>query len=173
MRLSFAILAAVFALVMTSPTQAETFVATDRASRVESPSGWSVENDLNDSAEIQLTHKQFGLYFIVLTDTQSDFVNMTIEKFAQRRLDDFTKALKNVELGERKPLTLNGMTGFATEFNAISHDVRIRYRQVCLQGKEKYYQILVWGVKSAFESNHKAVDEILSGFQQQEVPVSE
>jgi hypothetical protein len=102
----------------------------------------------------------------VLTEDRSDFVDMPIEKYAKRRLADFTGKLSEVNVEKTAPLTVNGMSGFSTDFSAVTDDLRIRYHQISLVGREKFFQILVWGTKSQFEASRDAAFEVVRGFRE-------
>ncbi len=152
--------------VGTSPCLAETFEASDHASEIIAPAGWVQHADLNESAEIQISFPRKGIYLIVLTEDRSDFVDMTIEKYAKRRLADFTGKLIEVAIEKTAPLIVNGMSGSSTDFSAVVDDLRIRYQQISLVGRQKFFQILVWGTKSQFEASRDASSEIVRAFRE-------
>ena len=122
--------------------------ATDGRSRITLPTGWDVQENLNDKAELQVGDRKRQAFLIVLTEVKQDFApDVTYRDHARMTLATLQGRVEAVkQLGEVADLRINGKPAVQHEFTAIAgkNRLNIHYIHTTVDGARVFHQLLAW-----------------------------
>jgi len=149
--------------VTTEPT---VVVASDQQSQLTVPAGWVVDADLHDEAEIEVADLKHGAFLLVLTEAKSDYADdLDYRDHSRLTLESILEDSDDGEpIAGPTDLTINGRRAVQYEFVVTSDRLRIAYLHTTIDGTESFYQIVAWSVRSAFDANREALQEIIRSF---------
>jgi hypothetical protein len=140
--------------------------STDGKSKVVMPKGWSKQTDLHDDSELQAANRRRELYLIVLTESKVDFpAGTTFKDHAKLTLDSLKSNLTgaNVVNGPTE-ITINGRSALQSEIHGTIDGLNVVYIHTTVDGKENFYQLLSWTLKSKLSANKPEMDSIINSF---------
>lgn len=149
--------------VTTEPT---VVVASDQQSQLTVPAGWVIDADLHDDAEIEVADLKGGAFLLVLTEAKSDYADdLDYRDHSRLTLESILEDSDDGEpIAGPVDLTINGRRAVQYEFVVTSDRLRIAYLHTTIDGTESFYQIVAWSVRSAFDANREALQEIIRSF---------
>lgn len=128
------------------------------------PAEWTVREPNSSSAQIAIQGRG-SVYVNVWVESKADFIDTTLDAFAQRRLKEFAK---NLETDSNQPaISSNSETVNMGEKNAYQYQVegvfdgmRIVYLYTFVDGGDNYFRVLGWTLKSQFPAQHPVLQAI-------------
>lgn len=175
-------LTGVFAFLLTSCnsiTGVKEVKVADTAS-IEVPALLTESNDLNEDAAVQMANGLQELYVIVIEESKQEFNDLII-KSGDEFDDDFTADLRgyanvatssiesSIELISKedlKPITTNGLPTYIASFEGKINGLDVFYKLSCIEGKDRYYQVLTWTLSSKKEKHLDAMNAMINSFKE-------
>jgi len=130
------------------------------------PAGWSKQTDLHDDAELQAANRRKDVYLIVLTESKQDFATgTTFQDHAKLTLGSLQTNLSDAEV-VRGPaeITINGRTALQSEIQGTIDGLNVVYIHTTVDGKENFFQLLSWTIRSKLSTNRPAMETIINSF---------
>lgn len=176
------VLTGVFAFLLTSCnsiTGVKEVKVADVAS-IEVPALLIESKDLNDDAAVQMASGLQELYVIVIEESKQEF-NDLIKETDGVFDDDFTADLygyakvaassieSGIELKSKEdliPINTNGLSTYVASFEGKINGLNVFYKLSCVEGKERYYQILTWTLSSSKEKHLDAMNAMIESFKE-------
>lgn len=144
--------------------KAETFY--DGQFGITRPATWSVRDDLNDEADIQMGNTRREAYAVVLTEARIDFADeMSLEGFGELTRTGLMKSLRKPVLGEAESLSINGHRAIRHELTGNVESIKIRYWHVVIDTGDHYHQLMMWSLPSMFDNNKTDFNLVMSSIE--------
>lgn len=139
------------------------------------PSSLSKSEDLNENASLQYQNVFKELYTIVVDETKesvdpilaSDTTASTnLDKYTQLLKTNFEKTLTNFKCSEIEKSLINGLDAQTYSITGTIDNIDVYYDVAFVEGKENYYQILVWTKLNQKEEYSKTIKEMIASFKE-------
>jgi hypothetical protein len=135
-------------------------VSPDKKFQIEVPPAWKLEDDLNDSAEIQAAYRPSEMYVVVIRSDKRDLFDLNLVKFAEDAQESLLEDKKEVQVLPSVALTIDQQPALQFEIHAVHKHTRVVYVQTLIETSDYFYQILTWTLPSHWETNQKTLREI-------------
>jgi len=148
--------------LMSSP---ERITFLDNQFAVTKPASWSLRDDLNDEADLQMANLFKEAYMVVLSESKEDFDDITLEEHGDLTKSLMKDGLENYQ--ESKPEYIGG-NKYKTMRHIISGQTEgldIIYWHVTIETKEHFHQMLFWSLASTFEKNADTYTSVIQSFE--------
>jgi hypothetical protein len=129
------------------------------------PGSWKVDK-LNDQAAIQAANRMAELYVIVLSESKEDFTDMTLQKYSEATRSQQLKAMKSGAEEGPTARTLNGMPAIEYVLRGSVDSANVVMKHVAVEGTKRYHQVLVWTLKSKWDSEQAALDAVVASLKE-------
>jgi hypothetical protein len=143
-------------------------VATDGKARVTVPKSWKDMPGLNAKASVQVGDEGKAEYLMVLSEAQSDFDGMTLEKHHQLTRDAMLGKMKNSSATEPEPVTIGGKDALQDELSGTQNGTNIVFLHTTVDDGEYFHQILAWTIKSRWDQHNGELRKITESFRTEE-----
>lgn len=140
--------------------------ATDGQSQLTVPTGWKVQEDLNEQAEIQVGNLLQEQYMVVLTENKSDFDDVNLEQYADGTLGAVLEMVETDEYPTPRSLTINGKPAIQYELHGTIDNMKAAYWLTNVEGTDNYYQVVAWTLESKAEKNEPVFEEVVQSFRE-------
>lgn len=133
--------------------------------QVVKPSSWKLMDDLNDSADLEFGSDLAQGYGIIMTESKEDFVNMNLQKYSAITREPIREGITMPK--ETGPVAVNSedYKGIRYELAGVIDGLNVIYWHVSLETDNHFHQILLWSIKSRFESNKEDFQTIINSFE--------
>jgi len=157
--------AALSVLVANAALAAEPRTATflDDAFAVTIPESWTLRDDLNEVADLQMGDLRKEAYAIIISEDKQDFNNVSLQGHSDLTRALIAKAVTNYR--ESEPEYLAGkypMLRYRLE--GTVNDINIVYWHVTVETRTHYHQLLLWSLKSKFADNEADFNSVIRSF---------
>jgi hypothetical protein len=137
------------------------------------PSFLTKVNNLNDDASLQYQHAWKEFYVITIDESKEEMQNAlieydltdlyenNIEGYSKLILDDFKESLSNLYQFEIIDTTINKMPAKLTTLTGTVEGFEVFYSIGIYEGKDSYYQVLAWTLKSKQYSYNTKMKKII------------
>lgn len=141
-------------------------VSQNGLSQISIPENWSIQKDLNDKAELQVSNSLQELYVIVLSESKLDFTEMSLHKHSQLTREVLLENIKAPDAVTSAPrqVTINGNSAVQYEIQASFENMNVVYLHTTVETKNNYHQILAWTLKSRFADSEAELQKVISSF---------
>jgi len=110
------------------------------------PSNWSNRSDLNDDAIFQMANLRREEYMIVIEDSFSEIGDVPFEEYASLQNESLaSSSLRLISSGE---FDVHGSKALQYHMHGNVENNDIDYMIVYLEGKERYYFVMMWTLSS-------------------------
>ncbi len=129
------------------------------------PAGWSLQDDLNEEADLQMGLPLVEAYALIFTEHKMDFDDsMTLEEHSQLTRESILQALRNPDASEGEKMDVNGIPGLSFRITGSIDRTKIIYWHVTLETEDHYHQLLLWSLPSKFKKLQKTYEEVIQSF---------
>lgn len=172
----------IFALILTSCDNQSKVkeVKVGTTASIEVPVSLSDAKNLNDAAVFQMENGPQELYVIVIESEKAEYLDLVKEStgiMAEAFTSDLkgyselvsSSILSNADLEadeELKQVTTNGLSTYVGTYQGMYEGVKVYYKLACVEGKDKYYQVLTWSLADKKEANLPAMTKMISSFKE-------
>jgi hypothetical protein len=138
----------------------------------------SPRDDLNEEASLQYGNILKELYIICIHESHEEFENallvtgldslytIDLEGYAELLLDGMLDQIEAHEEPVLRDISVNGLSGKKTAFDANSGGVDAHFQIAYIRGKENYYQIWTWTLMDRKEKHATEMDEMIRSFKE-------
>lgn len=147
---------------------------------IEVPALLTDSKDLNEDAIVQMANGFQELYVIVIEESKQEFndlINETDGVFDDgftADLNGYAKvAASSIESGidlkskeDLVPIKNNGLSTYVASFEGKINGLNVFYKLSCVEGKDRYYQILTWTLSSSKEKHLEAMNAMINSFKE-------
>ncbi len=169
--LGFSFLLCVLALACTPREKGpavKKLVSADGHFEITVPSGWKEEKKLNDSADLQASHRPSEMYFVVLSEPKVDLDQMTLEGHSKLTRQALIDGVKNPQVSPPFAMKVGDLAALQYEIRGSMDGVNIVYLHTTAESPNYFHQILAWTVPSRFDKNKETLQKVIAMFR--EVP---
>lgn len=145
------------------------------------PISMSVTNKLNEDAVFQMQNIFQELYIIVIEEDRQEFkniINSNSSRVEENHSFDFkvysdviiSSLEEDLDLKEKiEPRldSINGLPASISEFVGVVNGLDIFYKHACVEGKDKYYQVLTWTLVSRKDKHLESMNAMINSFKEQ------
>jgi hypothetical protein len=131
---------------------------------------------LNDRASLELGNEEQEIYCIVINESKAEFFEVfdqyQLSDFYTRDLRGFTQMLLETmeedsgisNLGDLKPIEINGLNALKTSFTNQFNGLDIFYTYVNVESEDNFYQIMIWTLEANQEKYYPLMNKIALSF---------
>lgn len=138
----------------------------DQSFSVIKPASWSLRNDLNDVADLQMGNAFKEAYTIVITEDIADFDNISLEDHSDITRSMIKQGLNNWQESEPEFLDVGGYRALRYQLSGTMDGVKVVYWHVTVETDNHYHQMLLWSLKSKFSKNQSDFDSVIHSFEE-------
>ncbi len=139
--------------------------STDGQFQVTIPSGWSVQSELNDEADIQAATFRKNSYVVVLSESKADFEDPTIKRHSELTR---TALLKSATGGRitagPKEFQINVQPALQYEIRGAINFIKVVYLHTTVDTGQHLHQILAWTLPSGYDGNRAEIESVVNSF---------
>jgi len=173
MRRTFIFILTIFLLQSCGSGDEEQFIIVGNKYSLSIPSFLTKVNNLNDDASLQYQHAWKEFYVIVIDESKeemqdaliendiTDLYEINIEGYSRLILEGFKESLSNPYQSEIIDTTINKMPAKLTTLSGTVEGIDAFYSFGIYEGKDSYYQVLVWTLKSKKDNYKIKMNKIL------------
>jgi hypothetical protein len=129
------------------------------------PASWSLRNDLNDVADLQMGTLFKEAYVIIISENKMDFDNISLENHSDLTRALIKKSLKNYHESGPEYLNNGEFRTLRYQLTGIVNGINIVYWHVTIETKKYFHQILLWSLKSKFSKNEADFNAVIQSFE--------
>ena len=157
------VLAASLSLCACEPSAPETVRFLDGKFEVLKPGSWSLRDDLNDQADLQMGNRFSDVYGVILSEDQTEYDSyVSLSDFSYLTREAFEEILKGIHQTGPENLTLQGQKAIRYDITGELEGMPVRYWHVVVESGDFYHQIVLWTRESRFERNAADFDLVLN-----------
>ena len=133
-------------------------------------------NDLNEDASLQYEHLRKELYVLVIDENKKELYDIleenelvdtyakSLEGFTKLFLDGFEGDPNFPDVPDASDEQINGLPAKIITMDGKAEDVDIHYKIALVEGKDDFYQIMTWTIKSMKAEHSTDMDDLLRSF---------
>lgn len=141
-------------------------VSADGRFEITVPGGWKEEKSLNDSADLQASHRPSEMYIVVLSEPKTDLDEMTLEGHSKLTRQALIDGVKKPQVSPAFALKVGDMAALQYEIRGSMDGVNIVYLHTTAESANYFHQILAWTVPSRFEKNKETLQKVVGNFRE-------
>jgi hypothetical protein len=150
----------------TPPVDGQVISSDDGKIQVVVPKNWKVENDLNDSADLQVANTSEENYLIVLSDLKSELGDFTIEKHAELTRGFIEDGITVNSISDGTKLTINSKPAIQYEIRGVVNEIDVVYLHTTIETQDYFHQLIAWTLPSEFSTNGPILQSVINSFQE-------
>lgn len=153
-------------ITTTTRSYGEVFTTNDGQFQLTADPTWEVDEDLNDSADLQIADADNEKYAIVFDEPKTDFADDAIlADYYELVSDDFIDTINEVEVGEAEDIIINGYAAKQVEVSGqTEHKVKISYLVTVVETPGHFHQIWTWTTTSNYPTVKADLMDITNSF---------
>ena len=153
--------------VITSSPQGKVITSQDGTTQVVVPESWSIQQDLNDIADLQVADIAEENYLIVISEPKSDFDNnVSVEQYSEMTRKFILESVQGGHLSEPVNFTINGNVALQYQIIGSFDGLYIVYLHTVVEGDEDFHQLLAWTLLDKLEENEPILKSVVNSFQE-------
>lgn len=142
---------------------------------LELPSFLSEAKGLHDQASLQYQNAFKEFYVVVIDEPKQAFFDVAatttdftpdLNGYHQILRNSLEESIKDATFEPTKDVQINGMKAKTFTLTGTIEEIPIFYDIAYIEGKDTFYQIVIWTVKSSKEKFHEPMDKIISSFKE-------
>lgn len=155
------------------PAQAQTEIqgkvitSQDGTTQVVVPDSWSIQQNLNDVADLQVADTAKENYLIVISEPKSDFDNnVSVEKYSEMTRGFILNSIQGGQLSEPQNFTINGKPALQYQIRGSVDGINVVYWHTAIEGNKGFHQLLAWTLPSKLGENEPILKSVINSFQE-------
>jgi len=145
-------------------------VSSDGEYQIQVPTGWKQITNLHEQAGLQAADHLREMYIIVLSESKSDFEEMSLDKHSQITIRKLIERVTSSETSGPTTLVINGNPAAQYVVSGTIDNLKITYLHTTVETAKSFNQILAWTLRSRFDQNRAELQNVIQSFK--EVPES-
>lgn len=130
------------------------------------PASWSLRDDLNDVADVQMGDLIKEAYAIIISENKMDFNNMSLQGHSDLTRALVRDSLQNYRESGPEHLDNGKFPALRYRLEGTIDDLNVVYWHVTLETANHYHQILMWSLKSKFAGNETDFNSLIRSFKE-------
>ncbi|MGV3460696.1 MAG: hypothetical protein ACO1N9_09615 [Flavobacterium sp.] len=165
---------------LASCSKAETTQTVDIGGRysLDIPKSFKKANGLNPAASLQYMDAANELYVIVIDEPKEAVTNAIVENglentytpdlngYSRLLADNMKPNLKAGTIEPFKDTVISGVKARKTDLEGIVESMRIHYKLGVFEGKNRFYQIMVWTSPNRVAKHKAAMEAMINSFKE-------
>lgn len=142
---------------------------------IELPEFLSKAQDLHNDASLQYQNVFKELYVVVIDEPKQEFAEIasTTEDFSpdlngyhQILKSSFEEGVHNIDITPTKDIQINGLKAKTFSLTGELTEIPIYYNVAYIEGKDTFYQIITWTLKSSKQKYQEPMEKIIYSFKE-------
>jgi hypothetical protein len=138
--------------------------AADGKTRITAPGDWTKLPGLNKVATLQAGNKAQDEFLLVIAESKTDLADLTLQQHHEKTRNATVGRLESGSSSEVSELTIDGHPALQDELRGVSNHTNVVFLHTTVEGKEHFYQILAWTLKSKWAEKKEKLQKISSSF---------
>lgn len=142
---------------------------------VELPEFLSKSQGLHDNASLQYQNVFKEFYIVVIDEPKKEFAEIasTTEDFSpdlngyhQILKSGLEEGIQKIDITPTKDIQINGLKAKTFSLTGELSEIPIYYNVAYIEGKDTFYQIVTWTLKSSKQKYQEPMEKIISSFKE-------
>ena len=129
------------------------------------PATWSLQKNLNDSADLQMGNPFKEAYTVVLSDNKMDLDNFTLDEHSNLTRSFITDSLRNPQESEPEYFYVGEFEAVRYQLAGTIDGIHAVYWHVTIETETHFHQFIMWSLKSKFSKNEADFDSVIESFE--------
>lgn len=164
-----------FALLVSCDSNKVETVTVKNKYSLELPEFLSEARDLHDKASLQYQNAFKEFYVVVIDEPKQEFLEVAegttdftpdFNGYHQILRSSLEETIKESEFTPTKDVRINGLKAKTFSLTGKVEEIPIFYDIAYIEGKDTFYQVVIWTLKSSKEKFKEPMDKILSSFKE-------
>jgi len=137
----------------------------DNSFAVMKPAGWSLRDDLNDVADLQMGNLLKEAYAIIISESKMDFEDISLQGHSDITRSMLREGLENYNESGPEYLENNEFSILRYRLTGTAEGVHITYWHVTIETAAHYHQMILWSLRSKFAKNKADFNAVIQSFE--------
>ena len=137
----------------------------DNSFAVMKPVSWSLRDDLNDVADLQMGNLLKEAYAIIISESKMDFEDLSLQGHSDITRSMLREGLDNYNESGPEYLDNNEFPMLRYRLTGTAEGVHITYWHVTIETAAYYHQMILWSLKSKFAKNKADFNAVIQSFE--------
>lgn len=145
---------------------------------IEVPQSLTVALNLHKEASLQYENKLEELYVIVIDETKDEFIRAVTDNqlsdmyppdlngYTKLITEGFKESLEDCSLSAISDKVINGLKSKSFTVTGTLDDEKVYYSMTCFEGKEHFYQMMIWTYASKQDFTRAKFDHMINSFKE-------
>jgi len=142
---------------------------------LELPSFLSKARDLHNDASLQYQNAFKEFYVVVIDEPKQEFYDVAntttdftpdLNGYYQILKNSLEESISDTQFTPTKDIQINGLKAKTFSFTGEIDNLPIFYDIAYIEGKETFYQVVIWTLKGSKEKFNEPMDKIISSFKE-------
>jgi len=170
------LLAPIALLLFISCDESTQTVNVDGRYRVDLPSFLTEDKGLHEDASLEYANTFREFYIIVLDESKETVHNSfeengleytsTLKGYADLLVDNMKESSSITTAPVLKETKINGLNAIVTNASGVVDNIPVYWQLAFIEGKNTYYQIVVWTLEDKKEDNQEKMAQIINTFKE-------
>ena len=129
------------------------------------PPTWSLQKDLNDSADLQMGNPFKEAYAVILSDNKMDLDNYSLDGHSNLTRSFITNSLRNPQESEPEYFYVGEYETVRYRLAGTIDGIHAVYWHVTIETENYFHQFILWSLKSKFSKNEADFDAVVQSFE--------
>ena len=141
-------------------------VSSDGEYQIQVPTRWKQITNLHEKAGLQAADHLREMYIIVLSESKSDFEEMSLDKHSQITIRKLIERVTSSETSGPTALVINGNPAVQYVVSGTIDNLKITYLHTTVETAKSFNQILAWTLRSRFDQNRAELQNVIQSFKE-------
>jgi uncharacterized RDD family membrane protein YckC len=160
------VVSAVFGIssLIRDSNKSEIFLSKDKQFQITVPSSWSNDSELHEDADISISNRYSGKFFIVLSESkQGDTTLADYEKIFEENF--VAEMINKDDVIDTYNKVINGNPAIQFSFKTTVEEVPVVYLITVVETQSHFHQLVAWTLEENYSSLQEELDHIAASFQ--------
>jgi len=144
--------------------------------RIDLPSFLTEDKELHDDATLEYANTFREFYIIILEESKENVHNSFEENeleyttdlkgYTDLLVDNMKQSSSITTASALKPTKINGLDAIVTDASGVVDKIPVYWQLGFVEGKDTYYQTVVWTLEDKKEDNQEKMAQIISTFKE-------
>lgn len=132
--------------------------------------------NLNKEAILQMEDKKDDFYMVIVEDNKVEFQQLVEEVYGNPTPDfkiyaelansSISTSLNLKQEASLEQTNVNGLSAYLTSYDGNLNGTPVHYKLACIEGKDRYYQIVTWTTMTKKKKYENAMTSMLESFKE-------
>ena len=137
----------------------------DNSFAVMKPGSWSLRDDLNDVADLQMGNLVKEAYAIIISESKMDFEDLSLQRHSDITRSMLREGLENYNESGPEYLDNTEYPMLRYRLTGTAEGIHITYWHVSIETAAYYHQMILWSLRSKFAKNKADFNAVIQSFE--------